>query len=574
MADYSSLIASIEAVIKQNGNNEITGPILQTVLKSMLSAINSTKADTVDIPTALSQLSQSVNYRTVSDAEKVTWNAKANAQFLNPVTGTGTLVNYRVTLQVKNGENASAVSYTLALANHTHNYADIEGLTEYLAQYVETDDLSFVAGQIGAGTVNVDSFMGIQIYDETRYFALRNHRHSYNDLLDKPTGGNFVTLDTAQTITGQKTFGADVLPSSINQFLGDASHYWGGIHFKANGSINVGTTEVARLQAALLLMRSLVPYTAAQDYLGTTDRPWLSLSLFRYIYLVRDNDGTYESAPLFGRDASQIYIGSVALTAWGLPMGVYAATALNFYIRAAGATAVTHVMQMAADKITSRVNFVPSFRNTYDLGESTAIWRNLYAGKWYPVTGDTEHYVEYTGGRFLFHGSIAATGYLASGELAAEQTDQVLRYNIRPGTDATYSFGTASLRWAAGYFVNLFTRNLGSATNKVQQAYINTATIDRAEIASETAVWNDFSEYVNDAPFTLAEIGATAQNITDIIAGIVKRIRVNAWNNDTLRIFTIVEIEQSDGGYPTIYIGRTMRLTQVSATQWRAYDGA
>lgn len=570
MADYSSLIASIEAVIKQNGNNEITGPILQAVLKSMLSAINSTKADIVDIPTALSDLTQTVNYRTVSDAEKVAWNAKANAQFLNPVTGTGALVNYRVTLQVQDGSNASPVSYTLALANHTHSYEDIEGLTEYLTNYVETDDLSFVSGTVGAGEVNVDSFFGIKIYDETRYFALRNHRHSYNDLLDKPAGGNFVTLDTAQTITGQKTFGADVLPQSINQFLGDASHYWGGIHFKANGSLLVGTTEVARLQAALLVMRSLVPYLAAQDYLGTTDRPWLSLSLFRYIYLVRDNNGTYESAPLFGRDASQIYIGSVALTAWGLPMGIYAATALNFYIRAAGATAMTHVMQMAADKITSRVHFVPAFRNTYDLGESTSIWRNVYAGKWYPVTGDTEHYVEYTGGRFLFHGSLAVTGYVATGELAAEQTDQAIAYNLLPTASARYSLGTAARRFLNGFFTNLFATILGSAASKVQEGYFGTIKVDRAEIASDTVTWNDFADYVDDSAFTLAEIGATSADIDDIIAGVIKRVHVEEWATDTERYFTVVDIEIS--GYPTIYLGRNLYLQQINATQWRAYS--
>lgn len=188
MADYSSLIASIEAVIRQNGNNEITGPILQSVLKSMLSAINSTKADIVDIPTSLSQLMQTVNYRTVSDAEKVEWNAKTIAAWGNVVNpGGNPAVGNRITLSIKAATEDEPISYVLALANHTHNVANLEGLTELLMQYVETDDLSFVSGTVGDGQVDVDSFYGIQLYDETRYFALRNHRHSYNDLLDKPS---------------------------------------------------------------------------------------------------------------------------------------------------------------------------------------------------------------------------------------------------------------------------------------------------------------------------------------------------------------------------------------------------
>ena len=186
MADYSSLIASIEAVIRENGNNEITGPILQSVLKSMLTAINNTKADTVSIPTQLSQLGQTVNYRTVSDAEKAAWNAKSQSGFgtaVTPYPGQPNVDNY-VGLYVVN--NGTQVQYNLALANHSHQWSDIHGLSEKFEDCLTVDDLGFTTGVISPSQVNVDSFFGLQVYDETKYFALRNHTHSYNNLTDKP----------------------------------------------------------------------------------------------------------------------------------------------------------------------------------------------------------------------------------------------------------------------------------------------------------------------------------------------------------------------------------------------------
>lgn len=48
MADFSTLIASIEATIKQNGVQAITGQVLQDELLLMVSAINQLKQDTLE----------------------------------------------------------------------------------------------------------------------------------------------------------------------------------------------------------------------------------------------------------------------------------------------------------------------------------------------------------------------------------------------------------------------------------------------------------------------------------------------------------------------------------------------
>ncbi len=41
MANYSDLITSVRAVIDANNNNEITGPILQNVLVTMINSLGS-----------------------------------------------------------------------------------------------------------------------------------------------------------------------------------------------------------------------------------------------------------------------------------------------------------------------------------------------------------------------------------------------------------------------------------------------------------------------------------------------------------------------------------------------------
>lgn len=48
MADFSTLIASIEATIKQNGVQAITGQVLQDELLAMVAAINQLKQDTLE----------------------------------------------------------------------------------------------------------------------------------------------------------------------------------------------------------------------------------------------------------------------------------------------------------------------------------------------------------------------------------------------------------------------------------------------------------------------------------------------------------------------------------------------
>lgn len=391
----------------------------------------------------------------------------------------------------------------------------------------------------------------------------------------------FVTIATAQTITGQKTFSSDILPSSISQNLGDTTHGWGGVYLKSNGTINVGTTEVAKFQTSLIQARSLLPYTAGGYYLGTTDKPWLSLSLYRYIYLVRNNNGTYESATLIGQNGSQVYIGSYDLTTWGLPTGIYSGGDINIYAKASGASSPTHIMQMAADKITSRVNFVPSYRDNYDLGESSSCWRNLFASRWY-LAGSSGPYIDYqtyNGGNYIVnHGNFISTGAVTAGALGADSSNGEVSNNIIP-TSSTLAIGSEN----GNKFQYIYATNIGSSTAKVANVHAVSANITSANIITLTVAGtaslkdslriDSLYQYLNYSSQEITDSDVTdilddSEIIDNLLSGVYKAI--NCVNGTVEMKMSVAEISVSSSE-TVIYFGRHRRLRKYSGT-WTYYN--
>ena len=84
MADFSALKAAIQAVIKQNGNQEITGPILQEVLLSMVNtmgdgAINSL-ASALSTETTNRQNADGTLQQGINSEASTRWNADTTLQ--------------------------------------------------------------------------------------------------------------------------------------------------------------------------------------------------------------------------------------------------------------------------------------------------------------------------------------------------------------------------------------------------------------------------------------------------------------------------------------------------------------
>ena len=178
----------------------------------------------------------------------------------------------------------------------------------------------------------------------------------------------FVTIATAQTITGQKTF----TPQTIH-----------------NGGIKSGTIE---------------PLSSGDYDLGTAQSRWNNAYLFGELWL--KGSGDYGNKIVFGDRTSNtdyVYIKESAddeLTMYALE-GLHMDVGAGSWISAGGSI---------------RPKNLTGGQSSYDLGSLSARWNNAHIKRWYP-TNDSNIYVEYdsTIPAFYFHGNIVASGAIVAG---------------------------------------------------------------------------------------------------------------------------------------------------------------
>ena len=180
--------------------------------------------------------------------------------------------------------------------------------------------------------------------------------------------------------------------------------------------------------------------------------------------------------------------------------------------------------------ITANGHFVPgnltSGVSSYNLGGASALWNNLYAQKWYPVSGNSNLYVEWnsTKNAFVFHGNVLATGAItakAAGSGSASFPVDVSG-SIVPTANNTYNLGNEG-----GLFNTVYATHLGTSGKKVTDAYITTVRSTSVYTSNLTAtgniVLNNFTPASGDQTSTLATaLGkSTGNNTTNVnIAGL------------------------------------------------------
>lgn len=720
MADYSVLIAKIEARIKENGNNEITGPILQEILKEMLRDLNATKADTNAIPTRLDQLSQSVNYRTVTDTEKIAWNAKCRAVWSDPhLSLSALLVDSRVTLTVTNGNTATP--YKVALANHTHariptqeqidswdaksdfsgDYNDLtnkpdvplidqpgndglpvyflrEGdqwkskITNHLHIHPEAydpfvipflfSDISFLETRGGSCVISGSGFTGGSreaLFDNSPSYSIWNVTDTPSMVIQihlpaQLNYGNIVYIDFGNESWQAKTVRLEWGNGNYNNDAGTlnvtkAFALW---------TVNAGDSGIRDLQITLTnwtvssdqiriseigilnynglgqrmtamsrgvddpVWRSITPDANKTYDLGSSTAAWRNL----YVAFLRALDGIYTSAifseaggidfyvtdggnlvkggeihkdtAYFGHlipKANNTYNLGLSTSQWAslyLAQALYLAghyfltqwsddIVLNQYdgnsapvkrmrYYAAIIGNLAHIFQdntgamlfsMGTENITYK-DFRPS-SNTLKLGVNARAWAELHAKRWYPVEGNLNIFVEYSNGRFLFNGNVSATGYITAGELGAATADQYMRYSIYPFLDSL-KFGSNVYKWLEGWFVTLFAQHLGTSQQHITDAYIDTIHAQTIDVpSSDVADWN-FSDTPMDDDITLADFGATAEDIAGIKSGKISKITDGQGS-----LLHIIEVEGTGtGDWVTIYFGRNKCIQQVGASSY------
>ena len=721
MADYSALIAKIEARIKENNNNEIDGPILQEILKEMLRDLNATKADTNAIPTRLDQLSQSVNYRTVTDTEKTAWNSKSKAEWSNPhLSASALLVDSRVTLTVTNGNTATP--YTVALANHTHtgiptqkqidswnaksdfsgDYNDLtnkpdvplidqpgnDGLPVYFLR--ESDqwkskiinhlhihpeaynplvipflfsDISFLETRGGSCVISGSGFTGGNkeaLFDNSPSYSIWNVQQgatpsmviqihtptqlNYSSIIYIDFGNASWMARTVRLQWGNGNYnndaGTQVISEPFALWKIDASN--AGLRDLQITLTNWQGTEQIRISEIGILSfnglgqrmtamsrgmddpvwRNITPDANKTYDLGSSTAAWRNL----YVAFLRALDGLYTSAifsetsqidfyvtvngspakvaemhddalyfghlrPLLGstfdigaldRQWANLYLAQVLylaghyfLTQWSddIVLNQYDGNSapvkrMRYYAAIIGNLA--HIFQdstgailfsMGSENISYK-DLWPS-SNTLKLGVNARAWAELHAKRWYPVEGNLDIFVEYSNGRFLFNGNVSATGYITAGELGAATADQYMRYSIYPFLDSL-KFGSNVYKWLEGWFVTLFTQHLGTSQQHITDAYIDTIHAQNIDIpASDVADWN-FSDTPMDEDITLADFGATAEDIAGIKSGKISKITDGQGS-----LLYIIQVEGTGtGDWVTIYFGRNKCIQQVGASSY------
>ena len=186
---------------------------------------------------------------------------------------------------------------------------------------------------------------------------------SYIDGLSSQLSG-YVTLSTAQTINGTKTFAATVLGSGVPN-IGSNTAPFGDLYLKGTGKIALsdgGGTHKAILQA----------------------------------------NGYASGTVLLGFDTK---------------------TTHNINIYGTGLSVYRNINNV--EKLILGANSYEVYNNAgLNLGTATYPWNNAYIKRWFPVQGNRSIYVEYNAeyGAFYFKGNVVAEGFIAAGGVGPSQS--------------------------------------------------------------------------------------------------------------------------------------------------------
>ena len=199
-----------------------------------------------------------------------------------------------------------------------------------------------------------------------------NKTLSLSDISDATTTLNsYVTLNTAQTITGQKTFSSMIIAS-------------GGIKLSASGAISV--PDGGNTRDAIYITKDYLMSGYASS-LGTSSNPWSVAHLGGTTFYgnVRPDDTDTYKLGTSAKRWSEFYSYK----------GNFAADVIP-----------------ATDASTSAVN----------LGDADHHWDKVFARGLYPTTGTGTPRLVYDSniGGFMVYGNLVATGYISAGGISTE----------------------------------------------------------------------------------------------------------------------------------------------------------
>lgn len=318
-------------------------------------------------------------------------------------------------------------------------------------------------------------------------------------------------------------------------------------------TVNGSLVKVAEMHDNALYFGHLWPLLGSTYDIGAPGRQWASLYLAQVLYLA----GYYFITQWTDDIVLNQYNGGAA----PVKRMRYCGALIQNYAHSFWDNTPSLLLTLGTEHISYR-DFRPS-ANTLKLGTNAVAWAELHATRWYPVEGNLNIYVEYSNGRFLFNGNVSATGYITAGELGAATADQYMQYSIYPFLDSL-KFGSSVYKWLEGWFVTLFAQHLGTSQQHITDAYIDTIHAQSIDVpASDVADWN-FADTPMDEDITLADFGATAEDIAGIKSGKISKITDGEGS-----LLHIIQVEGTEtGDWVTIYFGRNRCIEQVGASTY------
>lgn len=292
-------------------------------------------------------------------------------------------------------------------------------------------------------------------------------RYVQTPVLKNSSGIDKISLSSNVTISANTIIGGNLYPDAANHTLGITGSPWKNIYIADNGGLYFGAFGGS----------TTVPFITIDDDLN-----------FGTVFTTISSQ-TPKRHRIYGSSIQGIVQSKTGT-------GTYVIFDAKYNTNAA-------IYEIAPTVDGSDVN----------LGSYTYRWNRLYARAWYPTTStsaDAPH-IEYvaavgsTPGYFKIVGNVMTTGYHTVGGINPNTGDTSINGNLIPSTDATYSLGSAGMRFKDAYFSG----SIGSAGAPVNEIYVTTI----GEDASPGRVANIYADNIKSAnTLTITKL------VTDTIA--------------------------------------------------------
>lgn len=372
--------------------------------------------------------------------------SKNYTSFINPADFVTLNTEQTITSRKIFHTRAVTVPLYLVTSSDSANY-----ISFYIKDTISTETRGAMAGYYNyfaaiANGISGGAKIGVTDSGIPQYWTDSNGTKRY-DLLHSGNytsfvnPADFVTLDTPQTIKGNKTFTGKIILNTNHYIYGVDETYGSLVYFDGSrtvlGSIGASTTGYTRIRS---VNGTAYIYNGSTDYTILHTGNYATTLDGRYVKKSGDTMTGTLNVPRIHLTNGEPDMADIHSSAWGL----------CFYIN--------HAFTLEMSSGTNRFSPTSVYDNTVNLGWSNGRWANVYS-----VLGDFSGAV--TARRINLPGSASSKAHISSDTGSNLYFSDGLRvlfamdwstYAVRPGSaeNGTIQFGTSTCRWKNIYSVN------------------------------------------------------------------------------------------------------------------------